>query len=267
MNTTGAGVLAVMPLHTISDVHGEEGLRRRLELESAKLDDPERVSAALELAAELHRDDGYGREPYVNHLLRVAIRIVSHYEVRDTDVVVAGLLHDSVEDHPRELAGARAGSGAAAGSGTTPAEATATSPVAPADNAAAAAALTEAALEALSDRFGERVAGIVASVTNPAPDPGVEWNVQYREHIATSLARDPWARVVKLSDFTDNGVGILYATGPAMQRLAIKYRPLTGVYRDLVNRPDTPLAAHVKQHILDQIDLADERFAAILHEN
>ncbi|WP_216900735.1 HD domain-containing protein [Nocardia alni] len=247
MNTTGAGVLAVMPLHTISDVHGEEGLRRRLELESAKLAEPGQVSAALELAAELHRDDEYGREPYLNHLLRVAIRIVSHYEVRDTEVVVAGLLHDSVEDHPRELAGARAGSAL--------------------DNPAATAALTAAALDELSARFGTRVAGIVASVTNPAPEPGVEWNVQYREHIATSLARDPWARVVKLSDFTDNGVGILYATGPAMERLAIKYRPLTGVYRDLVTRPDTPLAAHVKQHILDQLDLADERFAAILHEN
>jgi hypothetical protein len=72
---------------------------------------------------------------------------------------------------------------------------------------------------------------------------------------------------VKLSDFTDNGVGILYATAPAMQRLAIKYRPLTGVYRDLVTRADTPLAPHVKQHILEQLDLADERFAAILREN
>jgi len=231
----------VMPLHTISDVHGEEGLRRRLELESAKLSEPERVSAALALVADLHRDDRYGREPYLNHLLRVAIRIVSHYEVHDTDLVVAGLLHDAVEDHAPELATARTGSGP----GTQ----------------------TEAALATVRERFGERVAGIVAAVTNPAGEPGVDRNHQYREHIAASLDRDPWARVVKLSDFTDNGVGILYATGPAMQHLAIKYRPLTGVYRELVTRADTPLAPHVKQHILDQLDLADERFAAILQEN
>lgn len=226
-----------MPLHTISDVHGEDGLRRRLELETAKLSAPDRVNAALDLATDLHRDDRYGREPYLNHLLRVAIRIVSHYEVHDTDLVVTGLLHDAVEDHAAELAGGRAGSE------------------------------TETALAVVGERFGERVAELVAAVTNPAGEPGIDRDHQYREHVAASLDRDPWARVVKLSDFTDNGVGILYATSPAMERLAVKYRPLTPVYRDLVTRPDTPLAAHVKAHILEQLDLADERFAAILQDN
>ncbi|MQY29052.1 hypothetical protein NRB56_46410 [Nocardia sp. RB56] len=223
-----------MPLHAISEVHGEEGLRQRLEIEQEKLPRPDRVEAALELAADLHRDDRYGREPYVNHLLRVAIRIISHYEVRDTDVAVAGLLHDAVEDHAPELAGARAGSE------------------------------TDAALAEMSERFGPRVAGLIASVTNPPRDPAVDKHVQYRAHIASSLGRDPWARVVKLSDFTDNGVGILYATEPAMHHLATKYRPMTPIYRDLVNRADTPLSEHVKQHIRDQLELAEERFSAIL---
>ena len=44
---------------------------------------------------------GAVREP----LLRVAIRLMHHYQVRDVDVIVAGLLHDAVEDHPGELAG------------------------------------------------------------------------------------------------------------------------------------------------------------------
>lgn len=223
-----------MPLHTISEVYGEAGLRERLLLEIAELPDGEGLTAALELATELHRDDRYGREPYLNHLLRVAIRIVSHYEVRDTDVVAAGLLHDAVEDHPAELAGARDGSP------------------------------TDAALTELSERFGGRVADLVAAVTNPEPDPDRDRHEQYRDHVATTLDRKPWARVVKLSDFTDNGVGILYAEKPIMRKLAVKYRPLTDVYRDLVSRPDTPLADHVKQHILGQLDRADERFEAIL---
>lgn len=231
MNDPGAGVLAVMPLHTISDVYGEDGLRGRFELETAELPGSERLTAALELATELHRDDRYGREPYINHLLRVAIRIASHYEVRDTDVVIAGLLHDSMEDHPAELAGPGSAS---------------------------------AALAALADRFGSRVADIVGAVTNPAPDPTRDRHEQYREHVTDSLERAPWARVVKLSDFTDNGVGILYATGPVLHKLATKYRPLTDVYRDLVLRADTPLAEHVKVHILEQLDLADQRFDAIL---
>ncbi|MFI9502827.1 HD domain-containing protein [Nocardia sp. NPDC052566] len=234
MSNPGAGVLAVMPLHTISEVYGETGLRERLLLEIAELPESDRLTQALELATELHRDDRYGREPYLNHLLRVAIRIVSHYEVRDPDLVAAGLLHDSVEDHAPELAGDRPGSP------------------------------TDAALTELAERFGGRVAEIVAAVTNPEPDPAIDRHVQYREHVAASLDRAPLARVVKLSDFTDNGVGILYADGPAMQKLANKYRPLTDVYRELVNRQDTPLAAHVKQHILDQLDSADQRFAAIL---
>ncbi|MET8775341.1 HD domain-containing protein [Nocardia sp. NPDC004654] len=234
MRNPGAGVLAVMPLHTISEVYGEPGLRERLLLEIADLPDGERLNEALELATELHRDDKYGREPYLNHLLRVAIRIVSHYEVRDTDVVAAGLLHDAVEDHPAELAGARDGSP------------------------------TDGALTELSERFGVRVADLVAAVTNPEPDPARDRHEQYRDHVATTLDRAPWARVVKLSDFTDNGVGILYAEKPIMRKLATKYRPLTDVYRDLVSRPDTPLADHVKQHILGQLDRADERFEAIL---
>lgn len=234
MSNPGAGVLAVMPLHTISEVYGEDGLRQRLLLEIAELPEHERLTAALELATELHRDDRYGREPYLSHLLRVAIRIVSHYEVRDPDLVVAGLLHDAVEDHPEELADGRDGDP------------------------------RTAALAVLTERFGARVADIVAAVTNPRPDPDRDKHEQYRDHIATDLERSPWARIVKLSDFTDNGVGILYATSPAMERLAGKYRPLTDVYRDLVTRPDTPLADHVKQHILDQLDRADERFDAIL---
>ncbi|GAA5077113.1 HD domain-containing protein [Nocardia iowensis] len=234
MSNPGAGVLAVMPLHTISEVYGEAGLRERLLLEIADLPDTDRLTSALELAAELHRDDRYGREPYLNHLLRVAIRIISHYRVRDSDLVAAGLLHDAVEDHPAELAGDRPGPP------------------------------TDAALAELADRFGERVAELVAAVTNPEPDPSIDRHLQYREHVAANLDHAPWARIVKLSDFTDNGVGILYATGSAMHKLAVKYRPLTAIYRDLVTRADTPLADDVKQHILGQLDSADERFEAIL---
>lgn len=240
MNTIGAGILAAMPLHTLSDVHGESGLRQRLLLEAnRKLPDPERVSAALSFVAELHRSDSYGREPYLNHLLRVAIRIVSHYEVHDTDLVLAGLLHDAVEDHAAELVGA-------------------VSTVEPANQ-------TSAALSTLTERFGTRVADLVAAVTNPARAPGVDRHIHYREHVAAALERNRWARVVKISDFTDNGVGILYADQPAvMHKLAAKYRPLTAIYRDLITRTDTPLAAHVKQHILEQLDTADARFDAIL---
>ncbi|MDO3705184.1 HD domain-containing protein [Micromonospora sp. C28SCA-DRY-2] len=231
--------LATMPMHAITEIHGEPGLLERFRLEIRAFDEParQRLTAALDLAADLHRDDRRVREPYLNHLLRVAIRMMHHYQVRDVDVIVAGLLHDAVEDHPDELAGDEE-----------------------------VADPTTAALATLADRFGPRVARLVAAVTNPAYDPGRDRHEQYREHVAASLEREPWARVIKVSDFTDNGVGVIHTVGPKVASSAAKYRPLVPVFRDLVTRPDTPLSAPVKRHILDQLDLAEERFSAILDQ-
>ncbi|MGI5241520.1 HD domain-containing protein [Dactylosporangium sp. CA-139066] len=230
--------LGTMPMHAITEIYGESGLRERyrLEIERFGPHDRERLAAALALAAELHREDRRVREPYLNHLLRVAIRIMHHYDVSDVDVIAAAVLHDAVEDHPDELAAL----GEAAGTGT------------------------EDALAVLAERFGERTARLVAAVTNPVYDPSFDRYEQYREHVRESLEREPWARVIKVSDFTDNGVGVIHTTGPKVERSATKYRPMVPVLRELVARPDTPLSRLVKQHIFRQLDLAEERFAAIL---
>ncbi|MCZ7437113.1 HD domain-containing protein [Micromonospora sp. WMMC241] len=236
--------LATMPMHAITEIHGEPGLLARFRLEVEAFDESARarLTEALDLAADLHRDDRRVREPYLNHLLRVAIRLMHHYQVRDVEVIVAGLLHDAVEDHPAELAGL---AGLPAGGD-----------------------VTGAALVTLAERFGPRVARLVAAVTNPAYDPGRDRDAQYREHVAASLDREPWARVIKVSDFTDNGVGVIHMVGPKVARSAAKYRPLVPVFRELIARPDTPLSAPVKGHIFAQLDLAEERFSAILdHPN
>ena len=84
--------LGSMPMHAITEVYGEAGLRDRFRLEIQPFPTAARtrLTDALDLAAELHRDDRRVREPYLNHLLRVAIRIMHHYRVRDVDVIVAG---------------------------------------------------------------------------------------------------------------------------------------------------------------------------------
>ena len=86
-------MLALMPLHAITEVHGEAGLRERFaaEIEQLPADDRLRASQALELAGQLHAADRRQREPYVNHLLRVAIRIISYYHVSDPDVICAAV--------------------------------------------------------------------------------------------------------------------------------------------------------------------------------
>ncbi|MCZ7422250.1 MULTISPECIES: HD domain-containing protein [unclassified Micromonospora] len=243
--------LATMPMHAITEMHGEAGLRERfrLEIEGFATEERQRLDEALDLASRLHRDDRRSREPYVNHLLRVAIRMLHHYQVRDVDVIVAGLLHDTVEDHPAELAGDGEPGGGADGA-----------------EEILSVDVRAAALGALAERFGSRVARLVAAVTNPPWEPGRDRYEQYREHVAASLEREPWARVIKVSDFTDNGVGVIHSVGPKVESSARKYRPLVPVYRDLVTRADTPLPEPVKRHILDQLDLAEQRFSAILDQ-
>ncbi len=164
-------LLAGMPLHAITSVHGEPGLRERLLMEIAQFPaaDRDRTRDALMLASRLHSGDRRQREPYANHLLRVTIRILSHYRVADPDVACAALLHDAVEDH--------------------------TASIAPAGQ--------QAALAVLAGQFGARTADLVAAVTNPEWEPGRDEHEQYREHVLASLEASPWARVIKASDFTD----------------------------------------------------------------
>jgi len=225
-------LLAVMPLHAITTLYGEKGLRERFALETARLGgtaERRQVKRALQLTGRLHALDHRQREPYVNHLLRVALRIICHYETRDADTICAALLHDAVEDHASDLS--------------------------PDGQPGAFAALAVA--------FGRQVADMVAAVTNPACEPRLDQDDQYRAHVTASLATCPRARVIKVSDFTDNGVGLIHTTGPKVERLARKYAPLVPVLADLVAWPDTPLPDHIKARILDQLGRAGDRFAAV----
>jgi HD domain len=227
-------LLAAMPLHAITSVHGEAGLRERLLMELGQFPaaDQARAGEALALASRLHAADRRQHEPYVNHLLRVTIRILHYYRVTDPDVACAALLHDAVEDHADGIAPG----------GTR-----------------------QAALAVLAGRFGARTAGLVAAVTNPVWEPDRDEHDQYREHVLASLQASPWARVIKASDFTDNAVGIIHTTGPKLSKLAGKYSPLVPALRELILRPDTPLDADVKDTITAQLDAAHDRFAVIGH--
>jgi (p)ppGpp synthase/HD superfamily hydrolase len=61
----------------------------------------ERILAAAKFAAEKHaaqKRKGAAAEPYVNHLIEVALLIAGSSEPLDTHLVMAGLLHDTLED-------------------------------------------------------------------------------------------------------------------------------------------------------------------------
>jgi hypothetical protein len=225
-------LLATMRLHAITAVHGQDGLHERLLIEAARFPavDCTRIGAALALMSRLHERDRRQREPYACHPLRVTIRILAHYRVTDPDVACAALLHDAVEDHAGDIA---------AGGGR------------------------ETALVVLGGRFGDRTAGLVAAVTNPAWEAGRDKHQQYLQHVTASLEASPWARVIKVSDFTDNAVGLPYTTGAKLPALARKYLPLVASLRELILRRDTPLDADVKDMVARQLDSAQERLTAI----
>jgi (p)ppGpp synthase/HD superfamily hydrolase len=61
----------------------------------------QRIFAAAMFAAEKHaaqKRKGAAAEPYVNHLIEVAQLVADSSEVLDTNLVMAGLLHDTIED-------------------------------------------------------------------------------------------------------------------------------------------------------------------------
>ena len=132
-------------------------------------------------------------------------------------MICAALLHDAVEDHAGQLA-------------------TAGEP--------------QNALATLAEQFGEQAADLVAAVTNPLHEPGRDRHEQYREHVVANLEASPWARVIKASDFTDNGVGLIHTTGPGLNRLADKYAPLVPALADLIARSDTRLSDDAKDAYL-----------------
>ena len=112
--------------------------------------------AALKHAAQ--RRKGEAAEPYVNHLAEVAELVARATQGEEPEVVVAAVLHDTVEDTATTLA----------------------------DIAAA---------------FGERVAGLVAEVTD---DKSLPKQTRKDLQVAHAAGASRGAQIIKLADKTSN---------------------------------------------------------------
>lgn len=194
------------------------------------------------------RPDGKNT-PYVEHPAEVAHLVVTHAGTRnaegrlrlhDTAVVLAALLHDTVEDQPQaivELSGL---------------------PVDPARS------VQQSALEGISARFGADAARLVGLLTSPAVDertladhgltaesakPAVKAAVKaevYRAHVLTLLAYEPRAALVKLADMSTNALAVgNLPMGPKREKLRLKYLPtLRALHEALAQLPEAhPVAA------------------------
>ncbi len=140
------------------------------------------LQEALTLAVDIHKEqtrkDG---EPYLNHLLRVTKRLTEEYGVTDANVVIAALLHDSVEDQADKIC-----------------------------TIAELPASRENAYSYIGRRFGHRVSYLVENLSEDDVD-GVsdeEWNRLYTEHVQKIIEKHPDLLFIKLSDFSDNALAL-----------------------------------------------------------
>ncbi len=141
-----------MPLPIPDDSHDPDAPAR-----SADATATARLLAALHFAADRHRwqrRKDPDASPYINHPIAVAELLARVGGVTDVDVLVAAVLHDTVED-------------------------------------------TETTLEELEVRFGARVRGIVAEVTD---DKSLHWEERKRRQVEHAPHASREAKLVKLGD-------------------------------------------------------------------
>lgn len=211
MKSLDSGGLAMAILNEVS-VFDPDGLKT--------------VMDALSTATYLHRNQtranraGLPRTPYSEHPLRNALRVLRE-GVTDLDIVVAVILHDTVEDCARDIVEDYRGFRAAQ---WTPGQ------------------LREAALGWTEGTFGAEVRRLVEAVSNPLTDTTKlsreAKNTLYAAHVAAAIHNDAAVFLVKLTDFVDNAAGLHHnAAGIGagvndgmVSRLAAKYLPVAEIF-------------------------------------
>lgn len=159
------------------------------------LKERKRILHALHFMMHLHgtqedRDDG---KPYIIHPLEVADDLIRKYHVHDPDLIVAALLHDSLEDQAHKIV--EEGIGEISEGEKT----------------------VDVAFKVLYYWYGTRVAHIVMHLSNPdftemqklAAEQGIikTRHECYADHVA-EIVKDPDVGTVKFSDFCRNALEI-----------------------------------------------------------
>jgi (p)ppGpp synthase/HD superfamily hydrolase len=184
---------------------------------------------ALRHATELHknqkpRPDG----SYVNHILRVTLRLTQEYGVTDPDLIIAALLHDAVEDQAKKLA--------------------------PQGN-------HDAAVEMIVKRYGARVGKIVRLLSVPKRKAGMTREDRFREYTAhvEATIEDPDVALIKLADFSDNALRLDQIKDQKRRvRMTQKYLPVITLFIYRLQRGDLPLAPEKKTEMIERLHEAKD---------
>lgn len=199
----------------------------------------ETLEDAISFASLLHAHQsrrnrqGFAKTHYIEHPLRVAIRLI-RMGVRDHDTIVGAVLHDTVEDCGRVFIKLFTDEDSAIMSETD---------------------CRTALSDYISSEFGTVVATTVNAVSNPVVSQETENMLNsmtkdaatshkrntYFAHVVEAIKSNPRAYLVKLSDWLDNGAGLYHnlagsTSEETIIRQAQKYLPLAPVF---VNHADS----------------------------
>jgi GTP pyrophosphokinase len=160
----------------------------------------DRFGAAFRYAMELHGEQLRKGTPvpYISHLMAVAALVIEHGG--DEDQAIAALLHDAIEDHPRN--------------GRT--------------------------RNRIRRRFGARVLALVESCTDADRHPKPPWKERKERYLAHLDHASPDARLISLADKLHNARAILSdhrLVGEAVwRRFKASKRQTLWYYRALVDK-------------------------------
>ncbi len=217
-------------LEDIGRKYGLEGLMLRFAhaLGKVGLADNELIKTTLALGVDLHKDDKRTHEPYIFHPVRVGIRLIEELGVTDPVTIAGAPVHDTVEDHARELAAML-------------------SDEVPDDQhlrrQMARRARTGISCGATSD--------LVLEVSNPLLEPGDDKMLEYSWHnVRLVLRGTPQANALKLADVLDNTQAAKGENPDKRHRLDKKQLPIYGIHAAGLARPDSLVAPELKPALL-----------------
>ena len=174
--------------------------------------DKAEIVNALELMIELHKQqkDRANGDPYIFHPVDVATRILVEFKIINRDLIVAALLHDSVEDQVEKIVKKFLGEESS-------------------NNRNDVNRNRELGFLYIEEQFGKKVSIILKGVTNPMvnTEDREEKNLLYKQHISEAI-KIPGVFVVKYADFVENALHIHELIVESKKRLKLekKYGPV-----------------------------------------
>jgi (p)ppGpp synthase/HD superfamily hydrolase len=178
------------------------------------------IQTALVLGIDLHAGDVRTHEPYSHHLARVGIRLVEELGVTDPVTIASAPVHDTIEDHARELVQRAPG-------------------VVLPDPSLLIAQRAQARSALASLLGSQETADVVAEVSNPITLPGYDKTASYVGHIARLVeSGSQRAIVLKLADFLDNSRAAVGEDPNKRRRLDLKQIQVYDLFLRSLERPD-----------------------------